>query len=101
LDGHARSWPRVSPAPPRPRTRQFARLAAVRRCAVRARAACCATAAAAAPASEQSNLSVKRLRAERREPDIDELAKEIANQLPVIDPVRSPPRFRRVLPVPR
>jgi Tn3 transposase DDE domain len=31
------------------------------------------------------NLSVKRLRAEPREPEVDELAKEIANQLPVID----------------
>jgi|SRR5450755_5036133 hypothetical protein len=34
---------------------------------------------------EHSNLSVKRLRAEPREPDVDELAREIANQLPVID----------------
>ena len=34
---------------------------------------------------EQGNLAVKRLRAEPREPDVDELAKEIANQLPVID----------------
>jgi len=34
---------------------------------------------------EQGNLSVTRLRAEPREPNVDELAKEIANQLPVID----------------
>ncbi len=34
---------------------------------------------------EHGNLMVKRLRAEPREPDVDELAKEIANQLPVID----------------
>lgn len=34
---------------------------------------------------EQGNLSVKRLRAEPRDPNVDELAKEIANQLPVID----------------
>ena len=33
---------------------------------------------------EQGNLSVKRLQAEPREPNVDELAKEIANQLPVI-----------------
>ena len=34
---------------------------------------------------EQGNLSVNRLRAERREPAVDDLAREIANQLPVID----------------
>jgi TnpA family transposase len=34
---------------------------------------------------EHDNLHAKRLRAQRREPVVDELAKEIANQLPVID----------------
>jgi TnpA family transposase len=34
---------------------------------------------------ERGNLTVKRLRAQPREPDVDELAREIANQLPVID----------------
>ena len=34
---------------------------------------------------EHGNLHVKRLRAEPREPDVDELARMIANQLPVID----------------
>jgi hypothetical protein len=34
---------------------------------------------------EQGNLHVKRLRAEPREPDVDDLARTIANQLPVID----------------
>lgn len=34
---------------------------------------------------EHSNLTIKRLRAEPREPDVDELAREIANKLPVID----------------
>ncbi len=34
---------------------------------------------------EHSNLSIKRLRAEPREPDVDALAREIANELPVID----------------
>jgi TnpA family transposase len=34
---------------------------------------------------EQGNLTVKRLRAQAREPDVDELATQIANQLPVID----------------
>jgi len=38
-----------------------------------------------AATSERGNLSVKRLRAQPREPDVDELAREIANQLPVID----------------
>ncbi|HEV7806371.1 MAG TPA: Tn3 family transposase [Solirubrobacteraceae bacterium] len=34
---------------------------------------------------ERGNLTVKRLRAQPRGPDVDELAREIANQLPVID----------------
>ena len=34
---------------------------------------------------ERGNLIVKRLRAQPREPDVDQLAREIANQLPVID----------------
>ena len=34
---------------------------------------------------ERGTLSVKRLRAQPREPDVDELAREIANQLAVID----------------
>ena len=34
---------------------------------------------------ERGNLTVKRLRAQPREPDVDALAREIANQLPVID----------------
>jgi TnpA family transposase len=34
---------------------------------------------------EQGNVSVKRLRGEPREPDVDDLAREVANQLPVID----------------
>ncbi len=43
------------------------------------------TAVADVTIGEQGNLSVTRFRAEPREPDVDELAKEIANQLPVID----------------
>ena len=34
---------------------------------------------------EHGNLHVKRLRAEPREPDVDDLARQIANELPVID----------------
>jgi hypothetical protein len=34
---------------------------------------------------DRGNLTVKRLRAHPREPDVDELAREIANHLPVID----------------